>query len=71
MHTTDGGKATIPGHFWWIVGKIIPSDVDHIVIYTGPDGRGVQAGAKGCVISFNVPDGVWEGDRMHRGLTND
>jgi len=34
--TTDGGGELLVGQFWRLVGKLIPGDVDHIVIYTGP-----------------------------------
>ena len=34
--TVDGGGPVIPGEFWRLIGKIIPGEVDHIVIYIGP-----------------------------------
>jgi len=37
--TRDGDTRYIAGHFWRLIGKIIPGDVDHIVIYVGPEGR--------------------------------
>ncbi len=58
--TVDGDpSADMIGQFWWIVGKLVPGDVDHIVIYTGPGGRCVEAGAKARVIAFDVPGGKW------------
>jgi len=62
--TTDGGASFIRGQFWRMIGKIIPGDVDHIVIYTGPGGRCVEAGAKRMVIEFEVPNGVWNAEAM-------
>jgi hypothetical protein len=52
--TTDGGGADITGQFWRLIGKLIPGDIDHIIIYVGPGGRCVEAGAKGKVITFDV-----------------
>ncbi|MFC1607469.1 hypothetical protein ACFL47_05815 [Candidatus Latescibacterota bacterium] len=62
--TVDGGGPTISGHFWWAIGKLIPGIVDHIVIYTGPEGRCVEAGAKKRVITFNVPESEWDAETM-------
>lgn len=62
--TTDGGGADITGQFWRLIGKLIPGDVDHIVIYVGPRGRCVEAGAKGRVVAFDVMDGMWDEKKM-------
>ena len=62
--TTDGGGADITGQFWRLIGKLIPGDVDHIVIYVGPEGRCVEAGAKGKVITFNIIGDTWNADEM-------
>lgn len=62
--TTDGGGDDITGQFWRLIGKLIPGDVDHIVIYVGPEGRCVEAGAKGKVITFDMVDNVWDAGKM-------
>lgn len=62
--TADGNRQLGPGQFWLLIGKLIPGEVDHIVIYVGPGGRCVEAGAKGRVISFAVPGGAWDGEAM-------
>ena len=62
--TTDGGSADITGQFWRLIGKLIPGDVDHIIIYVGPEGRCVEAGAKGKVIAFDMTGGVWDEKKM-------
>lgn len=63
--TVDGDASDpIIGQFWRLVGKLVPGDIDHIVIYTGPGGRCVEAGAKARVIAFEVPDGKWDAKRM-------
>lgn len=62
--TTDGGQTLIAGQFWWLVGKLIPGEVDHIVIYVGPGGRCVEAGATGKVIAFTLPGDTWDSGAM-------
>jgi hypothetical protein len=62
--TTDGGKDFVSGQFWRLIGKLIPGDVDHIVIYVGPEGRCVEAGAKGCVITFDARNYKWDAYEM-------
>jgi len=62
--TTDGGGTDITGQFWRFIGKLIPGEVDHIVIYVGPEGRCVEAGAKGKVIVFHTKGGVWDEKKM-------
>lgn len=64
--TTDGGETDITGQFWRFIGKLIPGEVDHIVIYVGPRGRCVEAGARGRVVVFEVEGGVWDEKRMRR-----
>ena len=43
----------------------MPGDVDHVAVYLGPQGRCVEAGARG-VIKFTVFDGIWNTERMAR-----
>ena len=62
--TKDGDTANLMGQFWRLIGKIIPGDVDHIVIYVGPEGRCVEAGAKGRVNTFMVNDDKWNAHNM-------
>lgn len=61
--TTDGGGPVVPGEFWRLVGKLIPGEVDHVVIYIGPGGRCVEAGPKG-VISFDDQSSTWNSANM-------
>lgn len=63
--TMNGKPDILPGEFWRFIGRLVPGDVDHVAIYVGPDGRCVEAGARG-VISFNVPNGRWDTERMAR-----
>ncbi len=70
--TMNGKPDILPGEFWRLVGRLVPGDVDHVAIYLGPDGRCIEAGARG-VITFNVPSGRWDTERMarQRGLLFD
>ena len=70
--TMNGKPDILPGEFWRFIGRLVPGDVDHVAIYLGPDGRCVEAGARG-VITFNVPYGRWNTERMalQRGLLFD
>ena len=70
--TMNGKPDILPGQFWWLVGKLVPGDVDHVAIYIGPDGRCAEAGARG-VITFDVPHGHWDTENMarQRGLLFD
>jgi cell wall-associated NlpC family hydrolase len=70
--TMNGKPDILPGEFWRFVGRLVPGDVDHVAIYLGPNGRCVEAGARG-VITFEVPNGHWNTERMalQRGLLFD
>jgi len=70
--TMNGKPDILPGQFWWLVGKLVPGDVDHVAVYLGPDGRCAEAGARG-VITFDVPREHWDTEQMalQRGLLFD
>jgi Uncharacterized distant relative of cell wall-associated hydrolases len=70
--TMNGKPDILPGEFWRFVGRLVPGDVDHVAIYLGPNGRCIEAGARG-VITFDVPRGHWNTERMalQRGLLFD
>jgi cell wall-associated NlpC family hydrolase len=70
--TMNGKPDILPGEFWRFVGRLVPGDVDHVAIYLGPNGRCIEAGARG-VITFDVPHGHWNTERMalQRGLLFD
>jgi len=70
--TMNGKPDILPGEFWRLVGRLVPGDVDHVAVYVGPDGRCVEAGARG-VIAFDIPRGHWDTERMalQRGLLFD
>lgn len=62
--TADGDPDIIIGRLWRIIGTLIPGDVDHIVVYVGPDGKCVEAGARLKVITFNIPGNRWNAADM-------
>jgi hypothetical protein len=61
--TTDGKPDLLPGEFWRLIGRLLPGDVDHIVIYTGPEARFVEAGGRG-VSTFEMPGGRWASEHL-------
>ncbi len=56
---SDGGAPVLAGQFWRLLGKLIPGDIDHVIVYIGPDGRCVESGPKG-VVTFTVESGSWD-----------
>lgn len=70
--TMNGKPDILPGEFWRLVGRLVPGDVDHVAIYIGPQGRCVEAGARG-VITFDVSHGTWDSAKMiaQRGMIFD
>ena len=70
--TQDGRPDILPGEFWRLVGRLVPGDVDHIVMYLGPYGRCIEAGPLG-VITFTIHEEVWDSVREmpERGLLVD
>jgi hypothetical protein len=67
--TKDGGSFPIAGQIWRLIGQLIPGEVDHAVVYIGPGGRCIEAGAKMKVAEFEIPDRKWDVPKMiaHRG----
>ncbi len=57
--TMNGKPDILPGEFWRLVGRLVPGEVDHIVIYLGPAGRCIESAARG-VATFVVHDGFWD-----------
>ncbi len=62
--TNTGGQSMPGGLFWKLFGQVIPGEVDHIAVYVGPGGRCVEAGAKLCVVTFQVMDNTWDALKM-------
>ncbi len=70
--TMDGKSNILPGEFWRFVGRLVPGDVDHVAMYTGPEGRCVEASSRG-VVTFDIPNSTWSAERMisQRGMVLD
>lgn len=68
----DRDSRVNPGDYWRFLGLLIPGEVDHVAVYVGPDGRCVEANAKG-VITFDLEDNQWVPEKMfkHRGPFKD
>lgn len=62
--TVDGDPSAGKGWFWRLVGWLLPGKVDHVVVYVGPGGRCIEAGAKLQVIAFDVPGPRWDAQVM-------
>ena len=61
---TDGDDADLNGQFWRLLGKLMLGDVEHIVVYVGPGGRCVEAGAKGMVIALDMIGSTWDSRKI-------
>lgn len=62
--TTTRGRPVFAGLFYRAYGIMIPGPVDHIVVYVGPGGRCVEAGAKFRVLTFSIVGSTWDASRM-------
>ncbi|NTU80111.1 MAG: hypothetical protein HGA45_12015 [Chloroflexales bacterium] len=56
--TANGVEAGVLGRLWQALGSIVPGEIDHAVLYLGPGGRCVEAGARGVIV-FAMPEGRW------------
>lgn len=65
---TKDGTNSVYSLSYWALGKLIPGEVDHSVLYVGPGGLCVEAGIFG-VISFTADD-RWDARTMfaERGM---
>jgi hypothetical protein len=61
--TADGDDTPIVGQFWRFIGLFVPGEVDHIIIYLGPEGRCIEAGPRGVNV-FDLPDQTWDASEM-------
>lgn len=70
---TTMGRSVFAGLFYRLYGMAIPGPVDHVVVYVGPGGRCVEAGAKFRVMTFDIPDNTWDPAKMTkaRGAIHD
>ncbi len=61
---TTEGESVFEGLFCQLFGMLIPGPVDHIVIYVGPGGRCVEAGARYRVATFTIKGNTWDSSKM-------
>jgi hypothetical protein len=57
--THDGAEESLFGAIWRLLGRLLPGEIDHCLIYVGPGGRCVESGPRG-VIAFEMPGETWE-----------
>jgi hypothetical protein len=57
--TANGDDTPVAGQFWRIIGLFVPGEVDHIIIYLGPEGRCIEAGPRGVNV-FDLPGQTWD-----------
>ena len=61
--TTSGVDDILVGEFWRFLGRLVPGEVDHVIVYLGPDGLCVEAGPRGVNL-FVFFDGEWVSKKM-------
>jgi hypothetical protein len=57
--TRDGEEDSAFGRLWRLLGRLVPGEVDHCIIYLGPGGRCIESATRG-VIEFEMPGSEWD-----------
>ncbi len=57
--TRDGEDGSAFGRLWELLGRLVPGEVDHCVVYLGPGGRCIESATRG-VIEFEMPGPAWD-----------
>ena len=57
--TQDGEDDSLFGRLWQLIGRVVPGEVDHCIIYLGPGGRCIESAARG-VLEFDMPGLRWD-----------
>jgi len=57
--THDGAEESLFGAVWRMLGRLLPGEIDHCVVYIGPGGRCVESGARGVIV-FEMPGETWQ-----------
>jgi hypothetical protein len=70
--THDGSEESLFGAVWRLLGRLLPGEIDHCVVYVGPGGRCVESGARGVIV-FEMPGETWESIplALERGLVDE
>ncbi|MEP7098821.1 MAG: hypothetical protein ABI748_14265 [Dokdonella sp.] len=61
----NGADGSIYGRIWEGIGKLIPGEIDHCVIYLGPGGRFVEANVYGVTV-LEMPGTTWDARALVR-----
>jgi hypothetical protein len=61
--TQDGVDCGRLGAFWKQLGRVIPGEVDHCLVYLGPGGRCIESALKGVAV-FEMPGPVWDSEPL-------
>ena len=61
---TTMGRSVFAGLFYRLYGMMIPGPVDHVIVYVGPGGRCVEAGAKLRVMTFEMTGDTWDASKL-------
>ena len=59
----NGARYNWFSRLWSMVGYLVPGRVDHTVLYIGPEGRCIEAIAKG-VSEFTMPGNRWDAGQL-------
>lgn len=59
----NGARHNWFSRLWAMVGYLVPGRVDHTVLYIGPEGRCIEAIAKG-VSEFTMPGNRWDASQL-------
>ncbi|MFN8498308.1 MAG: hypothetical protein U0641_10665 [Anaerolineae bacterium] len=57
--TQDGAPGSLFGEIWRQLGRLVPGEIDHVVLYVGPGGRCVESGIRGVIV-FEMPGEHWD-----------
>jgi len=61
----DGGRRGVFERLWTAIGALIPGEIDHCALYIGPDGRFVEADARGVTV-LTMPGTHWDATTLVR-----
>lgn len=61
----NGTDGSIYGRIWQGIGKLVPGEIDHCVIYLGPGGRFVEANVYGVTV-LEMPGITWDARALVR-----
>jgi hypothetical protein len=53
-----GRPTCLFGQIWRLLGRLVPGEIDHCLVYVGPGGRCIESAARG-VIAFDMPGETW------------